>query len=478
MTRLLPRILYSILAFSAALANAQPQFPAIPAAPSLGTETKPILMTTFVADVTPPIGSPLCNGNVKPAERIVNRLTARGIVLIGRDKPIVLCAFDWVGIGNAGHDVYRSRLARAVGTDPEMVTIHTLHQHDAPACDFSTEDLLKQHGLSGYMFDPVFARDAIDSVCDAAKKSMERLVVVTHVGVGTGIVKKVASNRRILGDNGKVKIVRFSSSRNPAAIAAPEGVVDPKVQLIAFWNGAKPIAALTHYATHPQSYYGKGAVNHDFPGMARAAREKALPGVRHIHFTGGGGNIGAGKYNNGSPEVRPILAQRLEAGMKAAWDSQKKTAVSSLHLDWSFEPVSLPVRNTIVEATELKKLANTKLLPRDRCFSARAIAFKRRVDAGKKININCLTIANARVLYMPGELFVEYQLAAQKMRPDLFVATAAYGQYSPGYIGTKIAYTQGGYETGKVSRVGPNVEDVLMGAMQKLLTAEANQANH
>lgn len=438
---------------------------------SLGTETKPILITTFVADVTPPIGAPLCNGNVRPAERIVNRLTARGMILLGRDKPIVLCAFDWVGIGNAGHDVYRERLAEAVGTDPDIVTIHTLHQHDAPACDFSTEELLKEHGLGGYMFDPVFARDAIDRVCAAATKSMDSLQVVTHVGVGTGMVEKVASNRRILGEDGKVKTVRFSASRNPAAIAAPEGVIDPKLQLISFWNGDKPMAALTHYATHPQSYYGKGAVNHDFPGMARAARETALPGVRHIHFTGGGGNIGAGKYNNGSPEVRPILAKRLAAGMKAAWDSQKKTPVTSLHLDWKFEPVSLPVRCSIDEANELKKLANTKLIPRDRCFAARAIAFKRRVESGRKININCLSIADARVLYMPGELFVEYQLAAQRMRPDLFVATAAYGQYSPGYIGTKIAYTQGGYETGKVSRVGPGAEDVLLGAVRKLLSA-------
>jgi len=73
------------------------------------------------------------------------------------------------------------------------------------------------------------------------------------------------------------------------------------------------------------------------------------------------------------------------------------------------------------------------------------------------------------VLHMPGELFVEYQLAAQKMRPDLFVAMAAYGDYAPGYIGTEVAYPQGGYETGKVSLVAPKVEGVLMEAIERLL---------
>ena len=69
-----------------------------------------------------------------------------------------------------------------------------------------------------------------------------------------------------------------------------------------------------------------------------------------------------------------------------------------------------------------------------------------------------------------GELFVEYQLAAQEIRPDLFVAMAAYGDYGPGYIGTAEAYPQGGYETSPhVSLVAPEVEPVLMDAIKRLL---------
>ena len=71
---------------------------------------------------------------------------------------------------------------------------------------------------------------------------------------------------------------------------------------------------------------------------------------------------------------------------------------------------------------------------------------------------------------MPGELFVEYQLAAKAERPDLFVAMAAYGDYGPWYIGTAKAYEEGGYETQpRSSNVGPSAEAVLMGAIRKLL---------
>ena len=41
-------------------------------------------------------------------------------------------------------------------------------------------------------------------------------------------------------------------------------------------------------------------------------------------------------------------------------------------------------------------------------------------------------------MHLPGELFVEYQLAAQAIGPERFVCVAAYGDYGPGYIGTEM----------------------------------------
>lgn len=74
------------------------------------------------------------------------------------------------------------------------------------------------------------------------------------------------------------------------------------------------------------------------------------------------------------------------------------------------------------------------------------------------------------MLHMPGELFVEYQLAAAKTRPDLFVTMAAYGDYAPGYIGTEVAYSEGGYETGPhASLVAPSVEKPLLDVIGRLL---------
>ena len=108
-------------------------------------------------------------------------------------------------------------------------------------------------------------------------------------------------------------------------------------------------------------------------------------------------------------------------------------------------------------------------LTRLRLTAGQDLAFARLRAANHIIPLFLLTLGQARVIHMPGELFVEYQLAGQDMAPGQFVAMAAYGDYGPGYIGTRIAYSQGGYETGPVSRTSPDVEDVLLSAMRKLL---------
>ena len=440
---------------------------------TLAADDATLRVATFHADATPPLGSPLCNGGVKPAMEIVTPLTARGVVLLGAGDPIVLCAVDWVGIANESHDVFRHALAAAAVTSVERVTLHTLHQHDAPGSDFATERLLSEHGLPGLYSNPDFDADVITRVASAVRNSLKTTQSVTHIGLGVGKVDNVASNRRILGSDGRVALQRQSSGgKNPAARAAPEGTIDPLVRLLSFWNADKPVAVLTWYATHPQSYYGRGSVNWDFVGMARESRAKALPGVPHIHFNGAGGNVAAGKYNDGSKETRPILASRLAAGMRLAWESQAKQSINAQNVEWNVVPVAMPVRDTLVDADLLAKITDDKLKDRDRIRAGRDLTFLRRTVGGHRIPLSCLRLGSARVLHMPGELFVEYQLAAQQMKPDDFVAMAAYGDYGTGYIGTEIAYRRGGYETGIVSRVAPEVEGVLIDAMKQLLEVD------
>ena len=427
----------------------------------------PVKVGVFAVDASPPIGSPLA---YDPTKEVVLPLSCRGVVLVGDGRPVVLCAVDWIGIGNDGQAEFRRALAEAAGTEPNRVAVHTLHQHDAPACDFTEARLLAEHGADpAAVLDVPFARRVIARAAEAVKRAAAEARPVTHLGLGQGEVEKVASNRRILGPDGKVKYVRYTACKDPAIRDMPVGTIDPMLKMISFWDGDTPVVALTYYATHPQSYYRTGGANPDFPGMARDQRQKAT-GVPHIHFDGAGGNIGAGKWNDGSPANRQVLADRVAAGMARAWQATEKAPISASDLGWESIAVALPPAPHLDEK-RLTAVLDDKSAPiRDRATAAHELAWLRRCRAGDTIDVSCLRLGRARVLHLPGELFVEYQLAAQKRRPDLFVAMAAYGDYAPGYIGTAEAYPQGGYETGPhASLVAPGVERVLTDAIDRLL---------
>src|SRR5256885_1242472 len=107
-------------------------------------------LAIFDVDATPPIGSMMAYDHVTNKWDL--GLRARGVVLLGAGQPIVLCAVDWIGIANEGNDAFRGALARAAGTSSNRVAVHTLHQHDAPDCDFSAERILNDAGMDARQF--------------------------------------------------------------------------------------------------------------------------------------------------------------------------------------------------------------------------------------------------------------------------------------------------------------------------------------
>jgi len=326
----------------------------LPQLTTISHAAEPVRLGIFTVDATPPVGSPLAYNRM---ERKGSTLWLKGIVLLGDEQPIVMVAVDWIGIGGAGHDRFRAEIAKAVGTTPERVAVHCLHQHDAPRCDFGAEELLIDQGLSGQMVNIGFVVRVIRDAAKAAKNAAKQAQPITHVGVGQSRVHKVASNRRILGADGKVKHVRWTATADPKIRAFPEGTIDPLLKSISFYNDAKLLGVVTYYATHPQSYYQTGAADTDFPGMAREIRQQAT-GATHIHFNGAGGNIGAGKYNDGSHENRPVLARRVAQGMNDAFAATEKFAVTADDLDWQTVKVALPVSKHLKATVLHKRIAD------------------------------------------------------------------------------------------------------------------------
>ncbi len=421
-----------------------------------------IRLATFRLDVTPPIGSPLCAGLVEPAREVTDRQYAIGAVLLGDDAPIVLCVVDWCEIGNQAHFQWRDELARALDTTPSRVVLHTVHQHNAPLADLEAQRIVA--GLAGVppLMDVAHFRSCVAACAGKARKARGQARPVSAAAFGGAEVTEVASARRILGDDGKVRLTRWSTTTDPETRAAPEGTIDRHLRTVSFLDEDQPMLSMHFYATHPMSYYGDGKVTSDFAGLARERRRAETPGCEHMYFNGCGGDVTAGKHNDGTPESRARLTGRIHDAMVESESGAHRWPLE--RAEWASIEMRLPSRRDL-EAGALEALArDTEKQATERTGAALRLSWLRRVEV--PTSLARLRLGEANLVFLPGEPFVEYQLFAASL--DGLVAVAGYGDCGTGYIPLSRSYAEGGYEP-TASSVSEGAEPIVKSAIGQLL---------
>ena len=142
-----------------------------------------ISAAAFHCDITPPLGHPLCAGWYPPAKAIEDSLSAHGLILAGEgESPVVLCALDWAELSNGDYRRWREELAVAVGTEPDRVAVHCVHQHDTPWPDRDAQDILDAHGFPDVIMAGDWCERARGGAADAAAEAMGRLATCSSSG--------------------------------------------------------------------------------------------------------------------------------------------------------------------------------------------------------------------------------------------------------------------------------------------------------
>ena len=116
-------------------------------------------------------------------------------------------------------------------------------------------------------------------------------------------------------------------------------LIDPFVQPTGFWDGDKPLALLTYYATHPQSWprQGRTATRSAWRGWrrGRTARRRAHP-LRRCRATSRQQEV----HDADAAKVDE-LAGRVADGLPVHPVERRK--ISAKDAAWTYEPVVLPV---------------------------------------------------------------------------------------------------------------------------------------
>jgi hypothetical protein len=247
------------------------------------------------------------------------------------------------------------------------------------------------------------------------------------------------------------------------------GPIDPQVGVISINKSTgKNIAILYNYSCHANCMLdGKREyLSADYPGHCSRDIEKKTGGIA-LFTPGASGNIHPARYG-----VEKEMGEKLAANVlqtqgkirdynKVSLDSRKKTVCIPFRDFKKFNPQQVLDICRQVDEKQRSQVVD---------------AFMRRIDTFKKDRKKSITtavqvikIGDVAIAGIPGELFSEFGLEIKKRSPFKMTMVVDVAGDAIGYIPTKKAYIEGGYQTAVSSRLAPGSGEIMVKNVLELL---------
>lgn len=410
----------------------------IPSKENLFTPTSELQAGIAVADITPPVGTPMCGYAERPsgATGIHDPLKAKALVLRHGSTSLALVACDLVWFYS---DRVVNEARQRWGLD-QVVLLGT-HTHSGPQMRPDA------HADPDQWYRPMENR-VVDLIGEA---DANRFPACIRSVSGQVDSPWFAYNRRDVQPDGTVRMLWSNPERRPV------GPVDPTLRLLRIddrRNGcARLIAA--HFACHPVVLGPLNTlISADFAGFTTARIESRLgPGVTAMFLQGGGGDVHS--FERGLHGAKGFEVAR-RTGESLADEALR--ILAGLDGVPASDPVTDPLSIGITEVMLGYREAPTRIDP-----------------VGVLVAIVNNSIALAAI---SGEPFVGHQLdlvARSPIDPTLLLGYAWFGKGIPlpTYLPTRRAAAEGGYGAAVGSA---NILEV--GAGERLIDAALSQIRH
>jgi len=426
-------------------------------------------------DITPPPGTHLSGsgmGNHRPAQSVIDPLYASALVFESGGRRVGIVSLDVTVITQDYTDRIRADVAARCGIEPDALMVHALQTHSAPSIghfmldpDFPLETDSETEYLRGA--ETPYSEFAADRAVQAVEKSVQALHPVA-VGVGHGIVGDISFNRRGVRRDGTIMMPK-PCGRNQQPLGLTdlcylEGPIDPEVGVLCVRDADMSIAtALLHFTCHPVNVFGQAhtrlAVSSDWPGTWSAGIRKAYNACTPVVINGCCGNI-----NPWHPFDPDCLPDHRRMGRSLTDMTQRIVHSLSFHdqaiVDWRSDHVLLEYRETPPERRRaVDRTLEESPTPRWQdgdshdvdpawflAASTRSIDYCRKRAPQFPYEIQVLRIGDTAIVGLPGEPFVEGQLAIKTASPARHTFVAHMVSHYVGYLPHREAYQRGGHE--------------------------------
>ncbi len=403
--------------------------------------------------ISPPIGIQLAGyaSRTEPSKCIYDDLYVRCVTLQCGKRAFAIVVIDSIGIP---YDLYQDVLNRCRSIEETYgielgVVVGATHSHATPYLSMDTDEIYREYVV----------RSIIGCIQAALRSSRQ----IEKVVVGEGYLRQLVYNRR-----------------NPA-----RGAVDP--QLIVLDLG---IVALINFTCHPVVLGPDNlCISSDYPGTVIRVFEK-FTNKNAIYLNGCCGDV-----NPFTPTTRmdrpydrrgATYEEVLWFGEVVALEAIKALRLGeALHLhndmiDYRVRNIELKVRD-LPRPEDIGKLIAEAEKRGDRYEVwrlKRLIRLSRELGPRRSIvvPIAALKIGKAiAMVFLPAEVFVEHQLYIKSKSPFKYTIVSCYFNCYWGYIPTREAFDEGGYEVElPVSIVKPGegekLRDEVLTLLQELYT--------
>ena len=429
-------------------------------------------------DISPPPGTHLAGsgaGDHRPTRAVLDPLFAKAIVFETGGRRACLVILDLTIVTGEYTDRIRDVICEQTGIEQDAIMVQATQTHSAPSLgyfmldpDFPLETTEKTEYLRGA--ERAYGERAAAAAVEAAVEAACRLQPA-RIGLGRGVMGDLAFNRRGIRRDGTIVMPRPQGrDQQPFGISEVcylEGPMDPEVGVCCVQDlNGKPLAFLLHYTCHPVNAYGNEetflAASADWPG-AWAGEMQEVFGADAVPLVVNGccGNINPwhpfdAEFN---PDHRRMgrklsgMSERIVRGMTFEGDFSEDVV-----LDTRIKKIDLPFREISDERLrevdailtghpQPPREANGQVDPRwFRAASTRSVELCRQRDGTFSYEIQAFRIGDLCIAGLPGEPFVEGQLALKLNSAAPYLFPAHLTTHYVGYLPTREAYSRGGHE--------------------------------
>lgn len=391
-------------------------------------------------DITPS-GSVWMEGMIRahPSDDVHDALTARALYMADGEVQTAIITLDVCVIQYSDASAIRHDIEAQLGIPTANIIIAASHTHSGPATIGFFSDAEPEYVQW-------LGKQVVQAVAEAQAAS-----VAVNAGCASGIETTVSHYRRFLSDAGKIVMIWEENPAEGGLQATGESDTEVGVLKLVDLAGG-PVAVLFNHAGHPNVMSGDSySISADYVGAACRILEAEL-GCVSLFTNGAQGSVDIDNWKwrdwDGVEVIGSALAQVVSEVAHQTPVVEESLRVASAHYSLPRRTISddqLRWAEDILKQTGGKIQAVADGVGDD----FKALLYKQISDLrDQTVDIEqvCIAVGDCAFLSFPGELFTEIGMEIKRRSPfkHTYIVDLANGYV--GYVPTKAAIDQGGYE--------------------------------